>query len=83
MRPYVLAIDMSSFKYDDFLRVLDIINRYSESVATSQKYPVLLRVQILCAVVYVCCTTFEDTCNYFKSLSALYDMLYGMYIIML
>ena len=28
MRPYILALDMSHFKYDDFIRVLDIVNRY-------------------------------------------------------
>lgn len=28
VRPYILALDMSHFKYDDFIRVLDIVNRY-------------------------------------------------------
>jgi hypothetical protein len=27
VRPYILALDMSHFKYDDFIRVLDIVNR--------------------------------------------------------
>ncbi len=28
VRPYLLAADMSQFKYDDFLRVLEIVNRF-------------------------------------------------------
>lgn len=28
VKPYILAIDMSSFKYDDFLRVLNTVNQY-------------------------------------------------------
>lgn len=28
VKPYILAIDMSGFKYDDFLRVLNTINQY-------------------------------------------------------
>lgn len=27
VRPYILGLDMSHFKYDDFIRVLDIVNR--------------------------------------------------------
>ena len=27
VRPYILALDMSHFNYDDFIRVLDIVNR--------------------------------------------------------
>ena len=27
VRPYILGIDMSMFKYDNFIRVLDIVNR--------------------------------------------------------
>lgn len=28
VRPYLLATDLSQFKYDDFLRVLEIVNRF-------------------------------------------------------
>ena len=28
VRPYILALDMSHFKYDDFIRVLDTVSRY-------------------------------------------------------
>ena len=28
MKPYILAIDMSIFKYDDFLSVLNTVNQY-------------------------------------------------------
>ena len=28
VKPYILAIDMSGFKYDDFLRVLNTVNQY-------------------------------------------------------
>ena len=28
VKPYLLSIDMSSFKYDDFLRVLNVVNQY-------------------------------------------------------
>ncbi|CAI7995392.1 Syndetin [Geodia barretti] len=31
VRPYILALDMSHFKYDDFIRVLDIVNRLLSS----------------------------------------------------
>ncbi len=27
VRPYLLGTDMSGFKYDDFIRVLDIVNK--------------------------------------------------------
>jgi hypothetical protein len=29
VRRYLIGIDMSGFKYDDFIRVLDIVNRYA------------------------------------------------------
>ncbi len=27
LKPYILGIDLSGFKYDEFIRVLDIVNR--------------------------------------------------------
>ena len=36
VKPYILAIDMSSFKYDDFLRVLNTVNQYVH--ATFESY---------------------------------------------
>lgn len=42
VRPYILALDMSHFKYDDFIRVLDIVNRYNICIH--------IHVHILCSL---------------------------------
>lgn len=36
MKTYLLGTDLSNFKYDDFIFVLDVISRYAGVVVTSK-----------------------------------------------